>query len=149
MSKRRRKGCLFFILLVAIALGAFFTNPNEQMHRDAAKEKLDKIAGNMLEKYGINPRLLSVLGIDSSAGFVDELIKKHVSANNYLVLSTTMIRWDDRSQLVGIGAFGRVYISARVEEIMQRELEKYLKEKIEEIKIPGINLENFNLEPGL
>ena len=39
MAKRRRKGCLFFVILVTVSVGAYLTNPTEKMHQAAAKEK--------------------------------------------------------------------------------------------------------------
>ncbi len=149
MGKGKRIGCLNFILIAAVCVAAYLTNPGVEKHQAAAKEKLNTIAGNMLENYGINAGLLSLLGIDSDAGFVDELIRDHISCGNYYLFSTTRVNWDDQSQVIGIGAFGHVYISGKVEEIMQRELENYVKQKIRDIKIPGLNLEDFKLEEDL
>lgn len=149
MAKRRSKGCLFFIILIAIAIGAYFTNPTEQMHQAAAKEKLNKVAENILKKYGVNQSLLLKFGIDLSGDLVDELIKYHISSDNYYVLSITKVNWDQRSQIIGVGAFNKVVISNKVDEIMEQELENYVKEKINGIRIPGIDLKNFNLDLGL
>ena len=41
------------------------------------------------------------------------------------------------------------YISGKVYEILERELENFVKEKIEGIKIPGFDLKDFKLELDL
>ena len=139
MAKGRRKGCLFLVILAGIFVGAYLTNPTEDMHREAAKEKLNKMALNLLSKYGI----------DLSGKYVDEFIQNHVSADNYYLFSTTRVHWSGESRIIGIGAFGRVYISGKVDEILERELENFVKEKIEGIKIPGFDLKDFKLELDL
>ena len=75
MAKGRKKGCLFLVILTAIFVGAYFTNPTEDMHREAAKEKLNKMALNLLSKYGIEESFVAGLGIDLSGKYVDEFIQ--------------------------------------------------------------------------
>ena len=149
MAKGRRKGCLFLVILTGIFVGAYLTNPTEDMHREAAKEKLNKMALNLLSKYGIEESFVAGLGIDLSGKYEDEFIQNHVSADNYYLFSTTRVHWSGESRIIGVGAFGRVYISGKVDEILERELENFVKEKIEGIKIPGFDLKDFKLELDL
>ena len=78
MAKRRRKGCLFFVILVTVSVGAYLTNPTEKMHQAAAKEKFIQLADNLLSAYGIEKSLIARLGIDLSGQFVDDFIESHI-----------------------------------------------------------------------
>ena len=130
----------YFLLLVLVLLVvvAYLTNPNEQQHQAAAKEKLHKVAENLLAKYGIEPGFIPGSAINFTDPFVDSLIEKHVSAHNYFLFSTTNIEWEGQSQIIGVGAFKNVFISPKADEMLQQELENYVKEKIRGFKIPGL-----------
>ena len=130
----------YFLLLVLVLLVvvAYLTNPNEQQHQAAAKEKLHKVAENLLAKYGIEPGSITGSAINFTEPFVDSLIEKHVSALNYFLFSTTNIEWEGQSQIIGVGALKNVFISPKADEMLQQELENYVKEKIRGFKIPGL-----------
>ena len=74
----------YFLLLVLVLLVdvAYLTNPDERQHQAAAKEKLHKVAENLLAKYGIEPGIIPGSAINFTEPFVDSLIEKHVSAHN-------------------------------------------------------------------
>lgn len=136
-----RKATYFVILiLVALVVIAYLTNPDERQHQAAAKEKLHQIADNLLAKYGIEPGFISGLGIDITDQFVDKLIESHITVDNYFLFSTTNIEWEGQSQIIGIGIFKQVFISNKADEILQQELENYVKEKINGFRIPGLEL---------
>ena len=136
-----RKATYFVILiLVALVVIAYLTNPDERQHQAAAKEKLHQIADNLLAKYGIEPGFISGLGIDITDQFVNKLIESHITVDNYFLFSTTNVTWDGRSQIIGIGIFKQVFISNKADEILQQELENYVKEKINGFRIPGLEL---------
>ena len=149
MAKRRRKGCLFFVILVAVCVGAYLTNPTEEMHQAAAKEKFIQLADNLLSDYGIEKSLIARLGIDLSGQFVDDFIESHITADNYFLFSITRINWDGRSQIIGAGAFRRVYISNQIDDVLKREVDNYIKEKMKGLQFPGIDFKKFKLELGL
>lgn len=136
-----RKATYFVILiLVALVVIAYLTNPDERQHQAAAKEKLHQIADNLLAKYGIEPGFISGLGIDFTDPFVDSLIESHITVDNYFLFSTTNVTWEGQSQIIGIGIFKQVFISNKADEILQQELENYVKEKINGFRIPGLEL---------
>ena len=136
------KKASYFVLLILVALVvlAYITNPDEHQHQAAAKEKLHKVAENLLAKYGIEPGFISGLGIDITDQFVDKLIESHITVDNYFLFSTTNIEWEGQSQIIGIGIFKQVFISNKADEILQQELENYVKEKINGFRIPGLEL---------
>ena len=69
--------------------------------------------------------------------------------DNYFLFSITRINWDGRSQIIGAGAFRRVYISNQIDDVLKREVENYIKEKMKGLQFPGIDLKKFKLELGL
>ena len=121
----------------------------EKMHQAAAKEKFVQLADNLLSDYGIEKSLIARLGIDLSGQFVDDFIESHITADNYFLFSITRINWDGRSQIIGAGAFRRVYISNQIDDVLKREVENYIKEKMKGLQFPGIDLKKFKLELGL
>ena len=141
-----KKIVLFLIVLVGLAVIGYLTNPTEAMHREAGKEKLEKISENLLSGYGIDPRILSALGIDFQGKFVEELITNHIYRDNYYVFSLTKVNWEDQNQIVGLGFFNKVYISNQVDDIIKKEVENYIKEKIRELKIPFFDLNSLELD---
>ncbi|MFV0392258.1 MAG: DUF4359 domain-containing protein [Paludibacteraceae bacterium] len=145
-TRRRKSGCLFFIVLIAVCVIAYFTNPTKLQHQTVAKERLSKVADDLLAKYGVEKGLLGVFGKDLTGQLVDELVQTHVSSDNYFLLSTTQVNWDGRSQIIGIGAFNNVFIPKKVDEILEREVEKYVKEKIQNMQIPGLDLKDFGFD---
>ena len=130
----------YFLLLVLVLLDdvANLKNTNEQQHQAAAKEKLHKVAENLLAKYGIEPGFIPGSAINFTDPFVDSLIEKHVSAHNYYLFSTTNVEWEGQSQIIGVGAFQNVFISFKADVLLQQELENSVKEKLRGFKIPGL-----------
>ena len=66
-----------------------------------------------------------------------------MSSKNYYLFSTTQVNLDGKSQIIGVGVFNKVFISNKVDEILEREIDNYINEKIKDIKIPGINLDDL------
>jgi len=120
-----RKTTYFVILiLVAVIIAAFVSNPDEQQHRDAAKAKFKTILENTMSEYGLEKNILTTLGFDIGDRFVDETIKNYISSDNYFVCSTTKFNFDGKSSVIGIGAFGKVWISTEVDQVIKEELKK-------------------------
>ena len=65
-----------FLLLIAVAMFAYFTNPTENMHRKAASEKINIAVAKTLDKYGLSESALGMLGIDIAKPFIAVLVEK-------------------------------------------------------------------------
>ncbi|NLO71121.1 MAG: DUF4359 domain-containing protein [Porphyromonadaceae bacterium] len=138
MAKRKKTSRIFLlILLAAVIVGAYITNPDEQLHKEAVSVKMDKIVGNILEKYGLNNNLLSSIGNDVTNKFTGQLIDSRISADNYFLFSLTKLNWENEDYVIGIGAFNKVYISKNVDEIAERAIDDFLKNKFKDL-IPRI-----------
>jgi len=117
---------LILILLVALAGVMAFTNPSIDMHKDAVKEKLEKsmqtaiddqVDKNSKNKWG--DVLGKTLGSLVGNKMVDNAVDCLVSRENHIVLSLTKCKWNGENQTVGVGAFGKVYVSDKLETVFQ------------------------------
>ena len=140
-----KKIVLFLIVLLGFAVIGYLTNPTEVMHREAAQEMLEKISENILSDYGIDPRILSTLGVDFQGKLVEELITNHISRDNYYIFSLTKVHWEGLNQVIGLGFFNKVYISNQVDDIIKKEVENYIKEKIRYLRIPILDMNSLKL----
>lgn len=141
-----KKIVLFLIVLLGLAVIGYLTNPTEAMHREAAQEMLEKISENILSDYGIDPRILSTLGVDFQGKLVEELITNHISRDNYYVFSLTKVHWEGLNQVIGLGFFNKVYISNQVDDIIKKEVEDYIKKKIRALRIPILDMNSLKLD---
>lgn len=141
-----KKIVLFLIVLLGLAVIGYLTNPTEVMHREAAQEMLEKISENILSDYGIDPRILSTLGVDFQGKLVEELITNHISRDNYYVFSLTKVHWEGLNQVIGLGFFNKVYISNQVDDIIKKEVENYIKKKIRALRIPILDMNSLKLD---
>lgn len=115
---------LILILLVALAGVMAFTNPSIDMHKDAVKEKLEKsmktaIDDQVDKKNKWGDVLSKTLGSLVGNKMVDNAVDCLVSRENYIVLSLTKCKWNGENQTVGVGAFGKVYVSDKLETVFQ------------------------------
>jgi hypothetical protein len=118
-----RKTTYFFILtLIALVLAAWATNPDEQQHHEAARIKLGEIVENTMGDFGLKKNLLTNMGFDIGNKYIDSLLDDCISANNYLVCSTTVFTFNGQKHIIGFGAFGKVWISDKVEESLKKEI---------------------------
>lgn len=65
------------------------------------------------------------LGMMIGGTLVENVIDNLVSTDNYILFSTTKINWAGKSRIIGIGAFGNVYITNKLEEALDKGLLKY------------------------
>jgi hypothetical protein len=110
-------GCLF--LLIAV-----LTNPNRERHKEVVKSKLNVIMQKAM-KDGLKnsdsgaEQLGSALGLMLGGALLDRMIETMVSTDNYVFFSTTKLTWEGKSKLIGIGAFGNVFISDKIDEALK------------------------------
>ena len=92
---------------------------------------------NTLMRYGVGKNILSSLGIDPGKKYVGQMIDSHISIDNYYVFSLTRLKWEDKSYVIGVGIFNKVFISNKVDDIAAKTIDDFLKDKIYDL-IPGI-----------
>jgi len=116
MKKLKR----LFVLLLIVAVAAFITNPSEDDHKDAVKEKFGEA---MKESMGSATTDFEKLGQDIGMVFggalKDQLVESMLISENYYVFSLSKVRWMGEEKLVSVGAFRYVFVSNKVKKVFK------------------------------
>ena len=115
---------IFLLFGGLFLLIAVLTNPNQDRHKEVVKNKLNTIMQKAM-KDGLKnsdsgvEQLGSTLGLMLGGALLDRMIETMVSTDNYVLFSTTKITWEGKSKLIGIGVFGNVFISDKIDEALK------------------------------
>lgn len=113
---------LIFVGLLLIV--AVFTNPNQDRHKEVVKNKLNVLMQKAVKDSFKNSdsgaeQIGSALGLMLGGAMLDRMIESMVSTDNYVLFSTTKISWEGKTKLIGIGAFGNVFISDEIDSALK------------------------------
>lgn len=105
MSKTR----ILAIIAVAILLTAIVTNPKEEKHQ----QEISTVAKTILEKQlGYENKDAIQLGMTLFGDrIINNFMNTNVSVKNYYLFSLTTLHWEAERHTIGIGAFGKVWIT--------------------------------------
>lgn len=102
-------------ILLVIALS---TNPPVEKHRAEVKTKFGtmlqkSLAENMDNNEGFNAGVPigSVFSSMFGSVILNPLIDSFITADNYIFFSVTKLKWKKKSNIIGFGAFGHVFIT--------------------------------------
>ena len=105
------------------------TNPNQVSHKDAVKLKFNAFMQKTMnektsegEDGGIS--VTGQLGMMFGSSIIDRLVETTVSCDNYLLFSLTTITFDGESKVLGLGILGNVIISDKVDEELDKKMDK-------------------------
>ena len=105
------------------------TNPNQGSHKDAVKLKFNAFMQKKMdeknsegENGGIS--VTGQLGMMFGSSIIDRLVETTVSCDNYLLFSLTTITFDGESKVLGLGILGNVIISDKVDEELDKKMDK-------------------------
>lgn len=118
-----------FGVLALIIIIATLTNPDQDRHKEVLKNKLNEFMQQSIMNDDVNSsngweESGSTFALIISGVIVDEILDNLVSTDNYIVFSTTRISWDGKSKIIGIGAFGNVYITKELDRALDEGLLK-------------------------
>ena len=124
-----KKSYIILTILGLLFLVAILTNPNQDRHKEAIKNRYmaylqkamkseQSISKNEFEGAGES------IGMVLGGAFADQLISNLVSSDNYILFSTTKITWDGKSNVVGVGFLGNVYLSSKLDDSLDETLKK-------------------------
>lgn len=124
-----KKSYVYSAIAVLIIFIAVFTNPNPERHKEAVKNKVNSyIQQSMKESMNGTENNTAqagkALGMMLAGAFIDKIIDNLVSTDNYVLFSTTKITWDGKTEIIGIGAFGNVYLTRKIDEAIDEGLLK-------------------------
>ena len=122
-----KKNHITLAIISLILLVAVLTNPDQDRHKEVIKNKLITYLQKSIKKDQTKPKdeweeAGQALGIMMGGMIVEKVLDNFMSTDNYVVLSTTNITWDGETRIIGIGAFGNVYITKELEEALDKGL---------------------------
>lgn len=112
---------IILAFLGLIILVAVLTNPNEARHKEVVKNKIFTYFQKQLEndKSGAKNEkedLLNAAAILLGGEFIDIIFDKVLSSDNYVLFSTTKVTWEGQTRIIGVGAFGNIFVTNKFEE---------------------------------
>lgn len=115
-------GIIGLIFIIAV-----ITNPNQDRHKEIIKSKLNTYMQKSLkDKHSETnnewEQAGQALGLMLGGAIIDRIIDNLVSTDNYVLFSTTKITWDGKTKVVGIGAFGNVYLTSQLDDALNEGL---------------------------
>jgi predicted lysophospholipase L1 biosynthesis ABC-type transport system permease subunit len=124
-----KKNYLVVVIIGVIVLVAVLTNPSEDRHREAMKSRLNAhMQKTIKQRLGEDANglegLAQALGAILGGSVVSGLVENVVSSDNYVLFSTTKMTWEGESKVVGVGAFGNVFISNKIDKALDEEFMK-------------------------
>jgi hypothetical protein len=108
------KQLIIIILIAAIAVAAYMTNPPAEQHREAAKQRVGQL---VQASMGKESSLLGSLGAAAGKTLAVPVLAQVVNSENYHLFSTTTLTWNGVTNVVGVGAFGRVFIGEKFNKV--------------------------------
>ncbi len=132
---RRGKSFFLFLIIIAIIVAAFFTNPDEQAHKDAIRVKSADILKEIVAERsdGVSAVAWQMAGEQLLTGFINS----NVTVDNYYLFSIPKINWDGKSYPIGAGAFGKVYITKHLNRDIVQPILEDMEDKVKD-SLPDI-----------
>ena len=119
MKNKHLKLVIVSIILIVAAL----TNPSQEKHKEVVKNKLNShMQQSITNNPKINTGLGHALGGAIFGGLVNGVVEIIVSRENYVLFSTTKINWAGQTKVIGVGAFGYVYVTRELDEALDEGL---------------------------
>ncbi len=119
-----------YTVLIAIGLillVAVLTNPNQDRHKEVLRAKFNSYmqksmserhteSGNEWEQAG------QALGMMLGGALIDGIISNLVITDNYVIFSTTKMTWKGESKVIGVGVFGNVFLTNKIDKALNEGL---------------------------
>jgi hypothetical protein len=112
------------IIIGALLFIGALTNPTQDRHKEAVKNKLNVIMQKSLKDSMKNSdsgaeQIGSALGLMLGGAILDRMIESTISSNSYVLFSTTNVTWEGKTKIIGIGVFGNVFISDEIDNALK------------------------------
>jgi hypothetical protein len=124
-----KKNYLILAIVGLVILVAILTNPNQDRHKEVIKNKLNSFMQKSINESSAKTdneweQAGQALGMMLGGALVDKIIDNLISTDNYVLFSTTKISWEGETKIIGIGAFGNVFITNELDQAMNKGLLK-------------------------
>ena len=110
MSKKR----LFALIVVVLLITAVITNPSAEKHEEAIKEKAEFILKQQLNYEHEDAVQLGMVLFGDRV--VQQFVQSNIVIKNYYLFSVVQLRWQGEEATIGVGALGKVWLSGRIDE---------------------------------
>lgn len=122
--KRGYLGIFLFGLLILIAV---LTNPSQEVHEEALKAKLNLYLQNSMSEGSAETnneweKAGNALGFMLGGAIIEGVVSNVVTIDNYVVFSFTRISWGGESKVIGVGVFGNVFLTSKLDEVLNQGL---------------------------
>lgn len=119
-----KKNHTVLIAIGLILLVAVLTNPNQDRHKEVLKAKLNSyVQKSMSEGLSESDNEWGqAFGMMLGGALIDGIISNVVTTDNYVVFSTTKMTWEGESKVIGVGAFGNVFLTSKIDEALDEGL---------------------------
>ncbi len=122
-----KKSHIIIALIGFVLVIAAVTNPNQDRHKEVIKVKLNAYMQKaMSDKFSETDdeweKAGQTFGMMFSGAIVDGIVANVVSSDNYILFSTTKIAWGGDTKVIGIGAFGNVFVNNELDDALDKGL---------------------------
>jgi len=132
-KKPNNTGGIIFAFFAVILVTAYLTNPKEEIHRERLENKLTEVIDDIMAERQDDLVAYSAWKLGGSL-FVRTFVDHYVTVDNYYLCSLTRLHWEGETYIVGIGGYGNVYITKR----LNRELAESSIDHIEQMVIDSL-----------
>jgi hypothetical protein len=113
-----------FIGIAIVLLLAIITNPNVDDHKEKVKSKIHAHLQESIAKDINKPdtdwaKAGELFGNMFGEVMVNNIVNTMVTTNNYIFFSTTNISLEGKTKTIGLGVFGNVFLSNKVNEALE------------------------------
>jgi len=114
-----KKSHIFSLVLGFILLTAVLTNPDQERHKEVLSAKFNSYVQHHISEgpSGTDDEWLQAghaLEMMLAGALIDRILSNMLTIDNYVIFSTTKISWGGESRVIGIGAFGNVFLSRKM-----------------------------------
>lgn len=122
-----RRNNIFLVAIGLILLVAVLTNPNQDRHKEVIRSKFNSyiqksMSEGLSESQNEWEQAGQVLGMMLGGALIDGIISNIVTTDNYVLFSTTKINWEGESKVIGVGVFGNVFLTSKIDEALDEGL---------------------------
>jgi len=130
-----KKVSSMFVFIFIIVFVSIITNPSTEMQRQIIYSKQNSLVEEYLCKnsdFTTSNNFQKNMNLVAGSVFMNALISqdliKEITINNFLAFSVLKYTKDNENQIIGIGAFGRIYLfSNKTDEILKDKVEGSMK----------------------
>ena len=118
------------VLLLLLVVVAVITNPDKERHKEVLKNKMMEevqkaVSDDPAASFFGSGEVGQALDVILVGVVVDKILDNFMSIENYIVFSTTKMRWKGEVRTIGIGLFGNVFLIRGIEDNLEGAFSNY------------------------